>query len=294
MYYRANNELIITGARDENGTSTSTFIDRNRKKNQWGKLNYLIGGEMRKNNIDIRWKDEHSHTVNEVFNYCPMILNYIASRGYKRVLFVGHYNSAQRSWTFPRKSDRNLFETPSFRSTEQTMVDPHIWVQFLPIVRHAYRYNFSMHTLVPPESRHRKVMHALYRRYELDLIPCSEQYKHIPDGTDFNITPPPNHPYDCVVFAGVPKVREDYTFTVSMVRQTFKPYCVDGFDIIDLNYQDPDSMKYVNGALHSNSDHLHEAFALRGVWDENYRALPTGDVTPEYNMLDTMINLYRN
>ena len=38
---------------------------------------------------------------------------------------------------------------------------------------------------------------------------------------------------------------------------------------------------------------LHECFALRGVWDENFRAISSDDRKIEYSMLDTMINLHR-
>ena len=290
MYYRAENELIISSSRDENGQSVSTFVDKDKKKNQWGKLNYLLSAEIKKNDLSTRVKDRFSHTVNEVFNYCPIILNYIALRGYKNVLFVGHFNAAQRSWTFPRKSDRNLYPTPSFRSKEDTMVDPHIWSQFLPIVRQAYGYDFSMHTLVPPESRHRQLMHALYKRYEIDLIPCSQQYKHV---RNITIEPLKHHRYDCIVFAGVPKTDEDRAFSHDDIRKVFTDYCQPGFDIIDLNYQDPDEKKFVSGAIYPNSEWLHEVFALRGVWDTNYRILSPEDRAIEYSAIDTMINAYR-
>jgi len=293
MYYRANNELIVTSERDDNGATVSRFVDKNKKKDQWGKLNYIISGEIRKNDLHTRYKDFHSHTVNEVFNYCPIILNYLAIRGYKKVLFVGHFNAAQRSWTFPRSSDRCLFPTPSFRSTEDTMVDPHIWAQFLPIVRMAYGYEFEMHTLVPPESRHRQLMHSLYKRYQVDLVPCSNQYRHVDDVT---ITTPPidgDDLYDAVVFAGVPKSNEDRSFTISDVKRQFNKYCTQEVDYIDLNYQDPDDKKFVNGALRPNSEWLHECFALRGVWDETFNNISSEDRALEYKMIDTMINSYR-
>lgn len=290
MYYRAQNELIISSSRDSEGSSVSTFVTKEHKKNQWGKLNYLLGAEIKKNDLNTRIKDRYSHTVNEVFNYCPMILNYIALRGYKKVLFVGHFNAAQYSWSFPRKSDRNLYPTPSYRSSEDTMIDPHIWSQFLPVVRHAYGYDFSMHTLVPPESRHRQLMHALYKRYEIDLIPCSKQYKHV---RDIDIAPLDGHKYDCIVFAGVPKTNEEDSFRHDDIKRTFGKYCEDKFGIIDLNYQDPDEKKFISGAILPNSEWLHECFALRGVWDVNFRSITSEDKQLEYSMLDTMINAYR-
>jgi hypothetical protein len=290
MYYRAQNELIVTSERDENGSTVSRFVDKNKKKDQWGKLNYIIGGEIRKNDLHTRYKDKYSHTVNEVFNYCPIVLNYIALRGYKKVLFVGHFNAAQRSWTFPRKSDRNLFPTPAFRSSEDTMVDPHIWVQFLPIVRMAYGYDFEMHTVSPPESRNRQLMHSLYKRYQVDLVPSNMQYKHV---NHASVTTTETARYDCVVFAGVPKSDEDVEFTINEVKNNFQSICTPDADFIDLNYQDPDDKKFVNGALYPNSEWLHECFALRGVWDETFNNISSEDRALEYKMIDTMINSYR-
>ena len=288
MYYRANNELIVSSSRDDEGNSVSRYIDKRHKKNQYGKLNYLIGGEIRKNDLHTRYKDRHSHTVNEVFNYCPVILNYIALRGYKKVLFVGHFEASQRSWVVPR--NESLFQTPTFRASEDTMVDPNIWVQFLPIVRMAYGYDFEMHTVVPPESRHRQLMHSLYKRYNLDLVPSSIQYKHV---HDIDIQIPDNVKYDCVVFAGVPKSHDSREFRIDDVKREFANYCESNFDVIDINNQDPDELKFVSGATYPNSQWLHECFALRGVWDETFRTLTPQDRQLEYGLIDNMINAYR-
>ena len=129
------------------------------------------------------------------------------------------------------------------------MTDPNIWVQFLPMVFQAYRYwdlngyFTEMHTAVPSESRHRGIMHGLYKRYEMDLVPMSQQYKHGQESV--SIETPPDTNYDCVIFAGVPKETEDTEVTHHHIRSTFAPYCENGFDIIDLNYQYHDSQKHV-------------------------------------------------
>ena len=75
MIYRAVNELVANGLR-RGKTSQSRYIHNETKKNQWGKLNYLLGAEQRKNDIDVQWEDGHSHVVSEVFNYVPMLMNY--------------------------------------------------------------------------------------------------------------------------------------------------------------------------------------------------------------------------
>ena len=291
MFYIAENELILNGPRNQLNRSKGRHIHREQKKNQWGKLNYLIDGEIRQNDLVTRYKDAHSHTVNDVFSMCPMYLNFLSLRGYKKVLFVGHFLASQRSWTFPRKSDRNIFDTPSYHATQDTMVDPNIVMQFMPIVKMAYRgyNNFEMHTLQPPESRHTQLMHALYKRYEIHLVPCSKQYKH---GRTIDITPPPDTQYDAVVFAGVPKDAPELGFSVHHIRSVFQPYCKVGFDIIDMNYQDPDPHKYYDSRAIKNEDYINELFVNRSIWDRHFRLAEPEDRNIEYQILNNTINCY--
>ena len=295
MIYRAVNELVANGLRRGN-TSQGRYIHNENKKNQWGKLNYLLGAEQRKNDIDVQWEDGHSHAVSEVFNYVPMLLNYITLRGYRKILFVGHFNTGQKLWSFPRGSDRDLFATPSYKSIQETMTDPNIWVQFLPIVFMAYNYwkpdgyFTQMHTAVPPESRHRGIMNAVYKRYGMDLVPMSGQYKHGDESV--SIETPPDTNYDCVIFAGVPKKTEDTEVSHHHIRSAFAPYCTNGFDIIDLNYQSHDATKHIDGALHENQEWLNEVFAMRSIWDDHFRGLSEEDKAIEYAILDNMISTY--
>ena len=295
MIYRAVNELVANGQRRDK-VSVGRYIHNETKKNQWGKLNYLLGAEQRKNDIDVQWEDGHSHAVSEVFNYVPMILNYITLRGYRKILFVGHFNTAQKNWSFPRGSDRDLFRTPSYKSIAETMTDPNIWIQFLPMVFQAYSYwkpdgyFVEMHTAVPPEFRHRGIMNAIYKRYGADLVPMSGQYKH-GDGS-VSIDTPPDTTYDCVIFAGVPKKTDDLEVSHHHIRSAFAPYCENGFDIIDLNYQSHDHTKHVGGAVQENQEWLNEVFAMRNIWDDQFRSLSEEDKAIEYAILDNMISTY--
>ena len=293
MFYRKQNELIVTEGRDENGNSTSRFIDKDSKASQWGKLNYMLHGEKRKHDLHTVFKSPDAHTVSDVFNYCPMILNYIQLKGFKNVLFIGHFNASQRRWLTPRKNGRMVHPTPSYHSMNDEAVDPNIWLQFLPIVHMAYGYDFNMHVAVPPESRHRQLMHALYKRYELNLVPCNKQYKHCM--LDWRLHSP-IYEYDLVVFAGVPKKNDEETFRINDVMNVIAPNVPMQNklpEVIDLYYQDPDNMKFVGGALHNNDDHLHECFALRSIWDTQFRENSTSDKRIEYSILDTIINHYR-
>ncbi len=292
MFYRTANELIIDEPRSEGtGTSVGKYIHHTTKKDAWGRLNFLIDGEIRKNNLTLRWHDVDANTVNDVFNYVPMILNYLSLKGYKKILFVGHYNSAVRSWTFQRGTDRQIHSTPTVKSLEDTMVDPNVWSQFVPIVKMAYGYDLEIHTVVPTELRHRKLMHSLYKRYEVDLVPADKQYKHGMES--LNIDMPVDTRYDAVVFAGVPKETENTSFSHHHVRSVFGPYCEPDFDIVDINYQDPDKAKYIDGAVENNNQWLNEVFVGRSIWDNKFRELPQGDRAIEYSVLNDMIRCYK-
>jgi hypothetical protein len=290
MYYRTANELLINSPR-VNGTSVSRYIHRDTKKDAWGRLNFLIAGEIKKNDLTLRWHDADANTVNDVFNYVPMILNYLSLKGYRKILFVGHYNSAVRSWTFQRGTDRNIHMTPTVKAHEDTMVDPNVWTQFIPIVKMAYGYDVEMHTVVPPELRHRKLMHSLYKRYEVDLVPADKQYKGGQES--LGISPPPDTTYDCVVLAGVPKETEGTAFTYHHVKSVFAPYCDESFDIIDINYQDPDKAKYIEGAVEENEEWLNQVFVNRSIWDNKFREMSEEDRAIEYSVLDGMIRCHK-
>ena len=294
MFYRAQNELIITSGRDENGLSTSEYIHRDHKKNMWGKLNYIIGGEIRKNDLLTQYKNDNCHTVNEVFNYCPMVLNYIKLLGHKKILFVGHFNASQRYWYFGRKSDRCLFVSPTYHSGSIDMVDPNIWLQFLPIVAQSYGYlndNFQIDIVSPPESRHRQLMHSLYKRYNMNFVTADKQYKH--GQTSLGMSGFSGLLYDAVVLAGVPKVTEDTRITHNDIRNVFKPYCVPNFEIIDLNYQNGDASKYIGGARQNNEEYLQQVFVNRCIWDDQFAKRSSDDRKIEYQTLDTIIRRYK-
>lgn len=289
MNHRNKNELIAV-ERSPTNTTTSRYIHKSHKQTEWGRLNYTIGREVRQNDIVLRWKDRWSHTVNDVFNYCPMFLNYLAIKGYKKILFVGHFNAGQKSWTINRKMDRVLHQSPTYNSRDDTMVDPNIWLQFLPIVRMAYGYNsFDMHTLVPKEGKHRGIMNALYRRYECDLINCNKQYKK--GRVNMSIDRLPDTQYDCVVLAGVPKDEQDQDLiSHHHIRAEFASYCTENFDIVDLRYG---AAALQEGTPEPNQYYLNDVFAIRNIWDDRFREELVADKNIQYRILDESIRCYR-
>ena len=289
MNHRNKNELIAV-ERSPTDTTTSKYIHRNKKQTEWGRLNFTIDREVVANDLELRWKDRWSHTVNDVFNYCPMFLNYLAIKGYKKILFVGHYNRSQKSWTINRRIDRVIHKTPSYHFRDDTMVDPNVWLQFLPIVRMAYGYtNFDMHTLAPPESRHRGLMNALYRRYECDLIDCNMQYKK--GRTGLQISQLPDTQYDCVVLAGVPNNEPDQDpISYHHIRTEFAGMCTQEFDIVDFRYG---AQPLQTGVPEPNEYYLNDVFAIRNIWDDRFRDEMEEDKNIQYSILNDSIHCYR-
>lgn len=289
MNYRHRNELIVK-SKGENANTVGTYIHRDDKMVEWGRLNYTIDREQKQNDLVLRWRDRWSHTVSDVFNYCPMLLNYLSIKGYKKILFVGHYNAAQTTWTVNRKMDRVIHPTPTYHSLDDTMVDPNIWLQFLPIVKMAYGYtNFDMHVVSPPESRHRMVMNALYKRYECDLVNSDKQYKKGREEMQFDI--PSDTQYDCVVMAGVPKDRPEQDLHYLQISTEFAGVCTDDFDMIDLYYG---RTPLQSGHFESNDEILQEVFSLRNVWDDQFRNESTEDKAIQYSILDDSLRCYKN
>lgn len=292
MYYRPKNELLIKTARNENRQATATYIHADQKKAMWGKLNYLIGAEKRKNKFTLEWRDEYSHFVDGVFGNCPMILNYLSLRGFQNVLFVGYYNAAQVYWTIPRKGN-SLFPTPSISSDSLTMPSPNVWIQCLPIVKMAYGYtNFNMHTLVPPEWRYRHVMHALYNRYEVDLIPCNKQYMY--GKTDMQIDSPSDVKYDAVVFGACTNIEDLSSFHIAEVAAQFNSVMKNDSVFIELKSRKTNENVFLGGAVEDNNQWLPSLFANHSIWDNGYLNLSDEDKTILYNEMDEIITSYKN
>jgi hypothetical protein len=289
MFYRTSNETITKKVDDK---FISTYVHKKRKSTEYGRLNYLIEAELIRNDISLYYKHGSLNVVAEIFNRAPMYLNFLSLRGYKNILFVGHYNSgAQKYWHHPAKSDYVVHQQPPERSAQERVADFNLIMQFLPVVRMAYGYtSFNMHVLQPPEWRHRHIVHALYNRYGVDLLPVNKQYKHGMSSLD--ITPPPEFKYDAVVFAGVPKEYDDTTFDISDVRKTFEPYCVKGFDIVDLYYQDKDNGKYIGGYTKDITTELTAVFTNRSFWDDRMNSYRPETKEIEYNLMKDMVSVY--
>lgn len=291
MFYRSVNETIIN-SESVDGNHTSSYVHKDKKSFEYGRLTYALDTDLAQNDILLNWKHGSLNVVEEIFNRAPMYMNLLSLRGYKNILFVGHYNSgAQKYWYHVAKSDYVIHQQPAERSGQERVVDFNLIMQFLPIIRLSHGYtNFNMHVLQPPEWRHRHIVHSLYNRYGVDLLPADKQYKH---GVDhINIETPPDVKYDAVVFAGVPKEYDDTTFSIDNVREVFAPYCVEGFDIVDLYYQDKDHGKYVGGATKDITSELTATFTNRSFWDDKMNTYEQETREIEFSLMKDMVTVY--
>jgi hypothetical protein len=251
----------------------------------------MLTNELEQNDRRVYWKNDHCNTLHEAFNRLPLYLNILSLRGYEKILFVGHFNAAEKHWTHSPSSDRIIHNTPAEQWSKERVVDMNVVMQFLPMVKMDYGYrSFDMHVLVPPESRHRDIMHSMYKQYKVDLVPCSWQYKHGMDNC--HITPPPDQKYDAIVFAGVPKARDDISFTKNRIHKIFGQHMTKDYDIIDLYYQNEDPMKFYGDTKEDLNTELVNVWANRALWDDKYTGLRPESKQIEFDILKLMFNVY--
>lgn len=279
MHYRAINEVII---KDPSGKGE--YVHHEHKKHEWGKLNYRIEKAIKAGDYHTSYKSESSHCVSTVFNLAPMLLNFISLRGHKKILFVGHFDAAQRKLYHDVRDDAILHNLPGIHQT-----DLNVALQFIPIMRMAYGYdNFDLHVVQPPEIKHTHLMHDLYKDYGVDLIPANKQYKHGQQNLQLRL--PPDTQYDAVILANIPREFEVDKFSYQHIQSVFQPYCKVGFEIIDLQYSDPLTRKMIGGVKQNNTTGLSQVFTNRALWDPefrfNYNSL-------EYSIMDDTISVYR-
>jgi hypothetical protein len=295
MFYRSIPETIFTVPSEDVSNVEAKYVTKKSKIDAVGKLNYTIKTECERNDYALDWesKENDINMVLEVYNRVPMFLNFLSLRGYKKVLFIGHFNASQKVWHHPNKSNRINHLLGPERWYQNRSIDMNILLQFLPIVKMEYGYtNFDMHVVRPEDAhfRHRHMMHSMYKRYGCDIIPGTDQYKH--GDRLLSITPPQDTVYDAVVFAGVPKDNEGVEFTEESIRQMLSIYCKVGFDIIDLYYQEEDKTKFIGKEKEDITPETTQIFANRGLWDDKFSKYDPVTRQGENRIFTDMIKVY--
>ena len=282
MHYRNRNELAL-----KNGELAS-YVHKNHRRDAYTRLNNCLHNDIQQNSLYTRYKNEKVHTVEEVMSLCPMFLNTIAQRKYKRILFVGHFDAGQLDWLIRAKSEKIWHLVPPHRSMDDHVIDYNIVTQFIPVIAREFNYDVHIDVVSPPESRHRQLMHSVYQQYGIDTIRSNKQYKHGVD--NYSLELPEDHElYDAVVFAGVPK-KDDEGFGTNAVGAAFQPYCKYGFEMFDLFYGDTDEKRWVDAREVPLTEELTRTFSNRAAWDDRAREY---DLSYDYFVFEQMCKLYR-
>lgn len=266
MLHSSNSEFIV--ATSNNGIAEGKMVDRSIKENFMGQL---IGRlkNYRANHPELVFQNETANAMNSVLVRCPMVLNMIATAGYKNVLFIGYYDHGDQNNWLVEPSDL-LEETVQYENRNITHVmKPDICNQFLPIVHKQYGYEFSMTTVSPQGNtleRHRAAIHDLYTKWNVDITTGNKQYKH---GTTSFVISVPEVKYDCIVFAGVPKKYGNTEFTATDIATRFDAYTTQKHGIFDIKYELDDVRRYTDTHRRKEVQPLvTKAFSTRAEWDQ--------------------------
>ena len=97
-------------------------------------------------------------------------------------------------------------------------------------------------------------------------LECSQQYKH---GQSSWTLDGDHEKFDAVVFLGVPMEDQSVGFEEDQVREIFAPMCTPEFDMVDIYYGAPSSVKWYNGEKKESDSMVDTAFSIRSQWDED-------------------------
>jgi len=283
MFFNLQNELIT---RDGDGYQ---FVYGEEKEAIVRDLTAQAAIESNRAGQYLRFRNFEINAVEEAVNRGPMFLNLLKLRGYKNILFVGHFNGDQSSWILDKFVGRVLDVQPPERSELQWVVDHNVALQMLPILHRRMGYKGDFSVAAPLETRHRGVMHAMYTINGVGdhTIPSNTQYRHGMTMPHFSLIAQPEAPFDAVVFLGVPKFNGD-AFDTHQVRGLFAPYCTEDFEMVDLYYGAPDRTKWRGGEPKSFDAELDEVWTNRAAWDPEV----TEGRPEEFEIMQRMIQIF--
>lgn len=287
MFFNLLDETILREVTEEK--SLSQFVLGTEKEQIARKLNGQISADLKLTGDYLQHKNEEVNTVEEALNRAPMFINFLKHRGYKNILFVGHYNTGQYQWTLESRMDRVVDVQPLERSNMNTMIDPNIVLQFLPLVYKMYGYKGDFGVVRPQESRFRGIMHSLYSQNGLgaNVVESTKQYRHGMLSSDIQFAS--DKKYDAVVFLGVPK-HEGKDFAHKRVADAFSGLLAEAAEFVDLYYSASDAGKFTNADKKEHKPDWDAAFNMRAIWDESVQ----GDHgrPEEYEIMNRMISVY--
>lgn len=242
----------------------------------------------------LRYQNTEVNVIEEAFSRAPMMCNALASRGYKNVLFVGHYNDHQTHWMLDKFASRMVNVLPPSREGMQTFPDLNIIAQFVPVLWRAMRFGWedvsqpmSFSVVRPPESKHKGTMHKIYDWMDVSsrALSCSSQYKH--GISSWSLDADNEEKFDAVVFLGVPMEDPEVGFEEDQVREMFAPYCTPSFEMVDVYYGANYQNKWQNGNQKDFTPNIETAFTVRSSWDDGL----SGEAE-EFDIMDRMFSVY--
>ena len=285
MFFNLLNEQILRDVPSD--SAVLQYVYGEEKEGIARKVNGQIEADLQANGDYLMYKNAETNAVEEALNRAPMYLNLLKHRGYKNILFVGHYNTGQYQWILESRMDRVVDAMPLERSNESTLVDPNIVLQFLPLVCKAFAYKGEFSVVKPRESRFRGIMHSLYQQNGLTphYVESSVQYRHGMSDVQFAT----DKKFDAVVFLGVPK-HEDNSFTKAQVESVFGGMLAEGAEFVDLYYGPTTEGKFEGSEQKDIAEHLDFTFAVRSAWDDSVQQ---DDGRPEeYEIMKRTVSVY--
>lgn len=267
MLYKSDSEFIVY-TRDEDGLYQSKIVHKTVKSDLYGELNGRLKNYKTTVQPPLTYKTETQNGMLAVMTRCPTVLNVIAGRGYKNVLFVGHYNQGQTmNWMLDPASDKIVDAIPYESRNLSAIMDINVSYQFMPIIAKVYGYGFNVTVAKPPESKHNGALHYLYEKWDIPTIETNKQYKHGSEST--TLLTQPEEQFDAIVFMGVPKKYEDTTFTSQQIKARWSGALKAGGEIFDICYEDVDKLRYSDQENRININaQITKAFSTRAEWDQ--------------------------
>jgi len=300
MFYRDDQETIISDV-DQHGDSKITYVSQEEKLETYRFINSRLVNSIKQNQLVCLYKNEEVHMVAEAMNRAPLYCNFLTSRGYKNILFVGHYNSGQYHWYLDKAKNnpntRMYMPFPPERNHLNYYPDINIILQFIPIFMKKWGYAPKVTIARPPESRHRGLIHYLYNKFKVadNMETCNRQYKH---GTPFDWKMKDRatsaEKFDAVVFAGIPMHDGKQSFNLDQVKHHFAKYCTSNVEYVDIwnNYDLDDGMRFFRSQRKHRIDvtgNIGEVITTRAIWDKETRNAGRPE---EYGFLKRQIKVY--
>jgi len=261
MFFSTKPETILLS------DGTQTHVSSEFKEEMVRSMNDVLNNSTVRKGKYLRHSSEEVNVSEEMMSRGPMFCNSIMSRGYKNILFVGHFNAGQTNWMLDKHAGRMIDLMPTERRGMQTFPDLNIVAQSIPMMMHSFGYDCEVTIARPPENKHKGVMHQMYNVFNSQIVSlCSHQYKH---GQTSWTLEGEHEKFDAVVFLGVPMQDREVGFEEDQVREIFAPLCTPEFDMVDIYYGAPSVVKWINGEEKDSKTMVDTAFTLRSVWDED-------------------------